>query len=203
MIADTPTHNRTNNKNIPKMHRLRRLRTVSSNVVISSRRDRRAGCHRRQMPFRFTWSWSFRTTRTTPQQCCYVKRTTFKTSYVVSRYPTTRFLLPTSFESRLMAMDNFIWKVIYIQFLAFPTSIGGLVVKLAVAIGDINSYDSASPGFDSRPMHEPAHQANSLLVFLLDVTLRRRCKTKMRARGEYRRQLIGMIHWKSMCLIRI
>jgi hypothetical protein len=32
------------------------------------------------------------------------------------------------------------------------TSIGGLVVKLAVAIRDIISYDSASPGFDSRPM---------------------------------------------------
>ena len=32
-------------------------------------------------------------------------------------------------------------------------SIGGLVVKLAVAIRDIISDDSASPGFDSRPMH--------------------------------------------------
>jgi hypothetical protein len=34
------------------------------------------------------------------------------------------------------------------------SSIGGLVVKLAVAIRDHQiSYDSASPGFDSRPMH--------------------------------------------------
>jgi hypothetical protein len=33
-------------------------------------------------------------------------------------------------------------------------SIGGLVVKLAVAIRDLQiSDDSASPGFDSRPMH--------------------------------------------------
>jgi hypothetical protein len=33
-------------------------------------------------------------------------------------------------------------------------SIGGLVVKLAVAIRDLPiSDDSASPGFDSRPMH--------------------------------------------------
>ena len=28
------------------------------------------------------------------------------------------------------------------------------MVKLAVAIRDLISYDSASPGFDSRPMHE-------------------------------------------------
>ena len=34
------------------------------------------------------------------------------------------------------------------------SSIGGLVVKLAVAIRDLISFDSASPGFDSRPMHE-------------------------------------------------
>jgi hypothetical protein len=34
------------------------------------------------------------------------------------------------------------------------TSIGGLVVKLAVAIRSLQtSDDSASPGFDSRPMH--------------------------------------------------
>ena len=36
---------------------------------------------------------------------------------------------------------------------AISTSIGGLVVKLAVAMRDNISNDSASPGFDSRPMH--------------------------------------------------
>ena len=31
--------------------------------------------------------------------------------------------------------------------------IGGLVVNLAVAIDIYDIYESASPGFDSRPMH--------------------------------------------------
>ena len=36
---------------------------------------------------------------------------------------------------------------------SLSSSIGGLVVKLAVAIRDQRSQMSASPGFDSRPMH--------------------------------------------------
>jgi hypothetical protein len=49
--------------------------------------------------------------------------------------------------------------------------IGGLVVKLAVAIRDRISNDSASPGFDSRPMHfctlQSAHVGAALLVLLM------------------------------------
>ena len=44
--------------------------------------------------------------------------------------------------------------------LSLLSSIGGLVVKLAVAIRDLpTSDDSASPGFDSRPMHDVRLQA--------------------------------------------
>jgi hypothetical protein len=39
------------------------------------------------------------------------------------------------------------------QNLPFLHRIGGLVVKLAVAMRDSRSQMSASPGFDSRPMH--------------------------------------------------
>lgn len=46
-------------------------------------------------------------------------------------------------------------------------SIGGLVVKLAVAMRDFISNDSASPGFDSRPMHHMhcSTMSVSLLLF--------------------------------------
>ena len=45
------------------------------------------------------------------------------------------------------------------EMLTHHTSIGGLVVKLAVAISKIpgSKNDSASPGFDSRPMHHKVY----------------------------------------------
>ena len=45
------------------------------------------------------------------------------------------------------------------------TSIGGLVVKLAVAISQM----SASPGFDSRPMHLPKDYSSSRSSFGLSL----------------------------------
>jgi hypothetical protein len=41
------------------------------------------------------------------------------------------------------------------------------VVKLAVAMRDIISNESASPGFDSRPMHVSLHPAFGLVKLLL------------------------------------
>ena len=47
------------------------------------------------------------------------------------------------------------------------SSIGGLVVKLAVAIRDLISDDSASPGFDSRPMQECTTRPTGVSFLLL------------------------------------
>ena len=53
-------------------------------------------------------------------------------------------------------------------------SIGGLVVKLAVAIDIYDVYDSASPGFDSRPMHFALRSYHDFLwrLFLLEPATR-------------------------------
>ena len=80
---------------------------------------------------------------------------TFLGVYSPSRWSSTR------------GLRTIVW--IDIDIIAQPSSssIGGLVVKLAVAIRDLISYDSASPGFDSRPMHECAIRPTGVSFLLL------------------------------------
>ena len=109
------------------------------------------------MLFRFTWSLSLRKIRTMPRQCCYVGLTTFKTPHWCrltlfnDQDPTTHVV---GNRCRPVVADSGLQRLIRYTTGALSSSIGGLVVKLAVAIRDLISYNSASPGFDSRPMQE-------------------------------------------------